>query len=120
MLARGSTRTVVIVELGSNLIMAILPLLLIPSYGLVGAAMAFFIGNLAYATIMVAVARKRSGRWLSIRTLGFFIPAATVLALSQSFSRLNPGMYWGAIPTALVTACCVWIYLNTLEGQNDE
>jgi PST family polysaccharide transporter len=120
MLARGAPRTVVIVELGSNLMMAILPLLLIPSYGLVGAAMAFFIGNLAYAAIMIAVARKRSGRWLSLRTFGFFIPAAIVLALSQYFSRLAPGMYWGAIPTALVAACCVLIYLKALDGQNDE
>ena len=120
MLARGAPRTVVIVELGSNLMMAILPVLLIPSYGLVGAAMAFFIGNLAYAAIMIAVARKRSGRWLSLRTFGFFIPAAIMLALSQYFSRLAPGMYWGAIPTALVTACCVLIYLKALDGQNAE
>jgi O-antigen/teichoic acid export membrane protein len=111
---------VVIVELGSNLMMAGLPLLLIPSYGLVGAAMAFFIGNLAYAAIMIAVARKRSGRWLSLRTLGFFIPAGIVLALSQTLSRLAPGMYWGAIPTALVTAGCFCIYLKALAGQNDE
>jgi PST family polysaccharide transporter len=119
MLARGAPRTVVIVELGSNLMMAILPLILIPSYGLVGAAMAFFIGNLVYAAIMIVVAQKRSGRWLSLRTLGFFISAGIVLALTQALSRLATGMYWGAIPTALVTAGCAWIYLKALDDPND-
>jgi PST family polysaccharide transporter len=99
--------------------LAILPLILIPSYGLVGAAMAFFIGTLVYAAIMIVVAQKRSRRWLSLRTLGFFISAGIVLALTQALSRLAPGMYWGAIPTALVTAGCAWIYLKALDGQND-
>ena len=115
MLARGAPRTVAMVEIGSNLMMAVLPLLLIPFYGLVGAAMAFFIGYLAYAVVMVAVARKRAGSWLSLRTLGLFILAGIVLALSQSLSRLTPGMYLGALLTALVTACCVWIYLKALD-----
>jgi len=120
MLARGAPRTVVIVELGSNLMMAALPLLLIPSYGLVGAAIAYFTGYLAYAIIMVAVARKRSGLWLSLRTLGMFAAAASILILAQSLARAYPGMYWGAIPTALVATGCAWIYFRVLADQDDE
>jgi PST family polysaccharide transporter len=120
MLARGSPKTVVIVELGSNLLMASLPMLLIPWYGLVGAAMAYFVGYTAYAVIMVVVARKRSGSWLSLRTLGFFGSASIVLALSQVSSRTYSGMYWGLIPTALVAAVCAWIYFKALAGQNDK
>jgi PST family polysaccharide transporter len=120
MLARGAPRTVVIVELGSNLLMAALPLLLIRSYGLVGAAIAYFTGYLAYAIIIVAVARKRSGRWLSLRTLGMFAAAASILILAQSLARAYPGMYWGAIPTALVATGCAWIYFRVLADQDDE
>jgi len=120
MLARGAPRTVVIVELGSNLMMAALPLLLIPRCGLVGAAIAYFIGYLAYAVFMVAVARKRSGRWLSLRTLGLFAAASAILILAQSLARAYPGMYWGAIPTALVATGCAWMYFRVLADQNDE
>jgi len=120
MLARGAPRTVVIVELGSNLMMAALPMLLIPRYGLVGAAIAYFTGYLAYAAIMVAVARKRSGRWLSLRTLGMFAAAATILILFQSLARVYHGMYWGAIPTALVATGSAWIYFRVLADQDDE
>jgi enterobacterial common antigen flippase len=120
MLARGAPRMVVIVELSSNLIMAVLPMILIPYQGLVGAATGFFIGYLAYAGIMVAVARKRSGRWLSSRTFGSFLAAATILGVAQSLSRACPGMYWGLIPTAVVSACCAVIYFKVLAGQTQE
>ena len=100
--------------------MAALPLLLIPRCGLVGAAIANFIGYLAYAVFMVAVARKRSGRWLSLRTLGLFAAASAILILAQSLARAYPGMYWGAIPTALVATGCAWMYFRVLADQNDE
>jgi len=120
MLARGSPKTVVVVELGSNLIMALLPMLLIPRQGLVGAAIAYFFGYLVYAAIMVAVARKRSGQWLTPRTFFFFAAAAVTLGTAQSLSRTLPGMYWGLIPTAAVTACCASIYFKIVSRPNQE
>ncbi len=121
MLARGAPRTVVIVELFSNLLMAVLPLGLIPYYGLAGAAMAFFAGYLAYAGLMIAVSRKRSGRWIGRRTAAYFLAAATVLASCQYWTRQLSGAYWGAVPTVLVTAACAWIYYKALAvRKNDE
>ena len=119
-LARGSPKTVVVVELGGNLVMALLPMLLIPRQGLVGAAIAYFFGYLVYAAIMVAVARKRSGRWLTRRTSFFFAAAAVTLGAAQYLSRMLPGMYWGMIPTAFVTAFCASVYFKILSRQNQE
>lgn len=120
MLARGSPKTVVIVEISSNMIMAALPILLMPRLGLVGVAVAYFFGYLAYATIMVAVSRKRAGHWLSAQTFCFFALAAAILGISQFVARAQPGIYWGLIPTALVSAVCIAIYLKVLAGQNKE
>ena len=119
MLAKGAPTTVVIVELSSNLAMVVLPVLLIPRYGLVGAAMAYFYGYLVYAVIMLMVARKRAGAWLSLRTLSLFIIAASILASAQYLSRITPGIYWGIIPTALVAGCCLWGYRKALSHRTD-
>jgi antigen flippase len=120
MLAKGSPRTVVAVELGSNLIMALLPMFLIPRHGLVGAAIAYFFGYLLYAAIMVAVARKRSGQWLTPRTFFFFAAAAVLLGAAQSLARTLPGMYWGLVPTVIVSGYCALIYFKILARQNQE
>jgi PST family polysaccharide transporter len=117
MLARGAPRTVVIVELFSNLLMALLPLGLIPRYGLAGAAMAFFAGYLAYAAVMIAVSRKRSGRWIGRRTAVSFTTAALVLAFCQYFTRQLSGDYWGLVPTVLVSAVCGWIYYKAISSR---
>ena len=117
MLARGAPRTVVIVELFSNLLMALLPLGLIPRYGLAGAAMAFFAGYLTYAAVMIAVSRKRSGRWIGRRTAVSFTIAALVLAFCQYFTRQLSGDYWGLVPTVLVSAVCGWIYYKAISTR---
>lgn len=117
MLARGSSRTVVIVELGSNMMMVCLPILLIPRQGLVGAASAYFIGYFAYAIIMIGVARKRAGQWLSPRTLILFAVSSIILSIAQIGSRIFSGMYWGLIPTGIVFAGCAWLYLKVITSR---
>jgi PST family polysaccharide transporter len=118
LLARGSSRAVIIVESTASIIAALLPLLLVPIYGVTGAAIGFFVGYVAYATIMLAASRKRSGRWLSLKTLGWFLLCAGFLGFSQVAVTLFEGPYWGLVPTGTAAIICAWIYFRALRGES--
>ena len=117
LVARGSMRTVVIVEVTSNLVMAALPIFLLPAFGLVGTAIGYFAGYLLYAIAMLAVARRRSGQWLCPRTLSWFGAAAALLLGAQWFATLTQGGYWGILPTGLVSLGCLLVYRRALSAQ---
>jgi len=118
LVARGSLRTVVVVEVTSNLVMAALPIVLLPAFGLVGTAIGYFIGYLLYAIAMLAVARRRSGQWLGARTLSWFGAATVLLLGAQWFATLTQGGYWGMLPTGLVALCCLFVYRRALSAQS--
>jgi PST family polysaccharide transporter len=118
LVARGSMRTVVIVEVTSNLVMAALPIILLPAFGLVGTAIGYFAGYLLYAIAMLAVARRRSGQWLCSRTLSWFGLSALLLLGAQWFAKLTQGGYWGLLPTSLVALGCLLVYRRALSSQS--
>ena len=118
LVARGSMRTVVIVEVISNLVMAALPIFLLPAFGLVGTAIGYFTGYLLYAIAMLAVARRRSGQWLCPRTLSWFGLAAVLLLVAQWFATLTKGGYWGLLPTGLIALGCLLVYRRALSSQS--
>ncbi len=118
LVARGSMRTVVIVEVASNLVMAALPIILLPAFGLVGTAIGYFTGYLLYAIAMLAVARRRSGQWLCSHTLFWFSLSALLLLGAQWFAKLTQGGYWGLLPTSLVALGCLLAYRRALSSQS--
>jgi PST family polysaccharide transporter len=118
LVARGSMRTVVFVEIASNLVMAALPIFLLPAFGLVGTAIGYFTGYLLYAIAMLAVARRRAGQWLCSRTLLWFGLAALLLVGAQWFAKLTQGGYWGLLPTGLVALGCLLVYRRALSTQS--
>jgi PST family polysaccharide transporter len=115
LLGRGSGRVVIIVELTANLIGTLLPVLLLPVFGLAGSAIAFFANYVIYTVIMVCVARSRSGRWLGGRTLGAFAIAGAVLGLAQFATAGLGSPYWGLVPSALIAAGSAWAYRRALS-----
>jgi O-antigen/teichoic acid export membrane protein len=117
LLARGSAHAVILVELFGNLVAMLLPWLLLPSFGLEGAAIGFFVSYALYAVVMLSVARFRSGRWLGGRTLAGFVAAAVVLLLAQFSVSHADGLYWGLIPTALIALGCFWTYRRALQAD---
>lgn len=118
LVARGSMRTVVAVEVTSNLVMVALPIILLPAFGLVGTAVGYFTGYLLYAIAMLAVSRRRSGQWLCSRTLSWFGLSALLLLGAQSFAKLTEGGYWGLLPTGLVALGCLHVYRSALSSQS--
>lgn len=118
LMARGSSRAMIGVDVSSSLLGAIMPVLLLPYYGLVGAAAAFLIGCLAYAGILVCVVRLRSGSWFSRVLFIQCALAATVLVLAQMSVAFFQGEYWGIIPTAVVTISCAVISYRLAKQKN--
>ena len=114
LVARGSMRTVVLIEVASNVIMAAVPIILLPWLGLVGAAIGYFVGYVIYTVTMILVARKRSGQWLCRRTLGYFMAAGAWLLSAQIFMGFAQSQYWGIIPTLFISIICILLYRKAL------
>ncbi len=115
LLARGSARSVILVELFGNVLATLLPWMLLPAFGLEGAAIAFLASYALYAMVMMCVARARCGRWLGARTLAGFAGAAGVLLLAQVSVSHAAGLYWGLLPTAIIAGGCLWAYRRALR-----
>jgi PST family polysaccharide transporter len=117
LLARGSASAVIASETIGNGVMVVLPLVLIPYYGLTGAALGFCISYVIYAGLMIVIARRRSGLWLSAPTWLSISAATSVLLLAQFSVSHAEGLYWGLIPTALIALGCFWTYRRALQAD---
>jgi hypothetical protein len=92
-----------------------MPIVLMPIYGLPGAAIGFFASYVCYTIIMIVLAYRRSGRWLGWQTLAWFLAEAAILALSQWTAGRIGGLYGGLVPSLLVTAGCAWVYFHAMK-----
>jgi PST family polysaccharide transporter len=115
--ARGSNRSVLIIELVSNLILGLLPLALIGTFGLSGAAIAFAAGYVAYAVLMTLVMRWRTGHWIGARTWAWAVLAGAALAAAQWSVASAVGDFWGLIPTGILGLLCAGIYYRTMRRE---
>ncbi|MCX6921426.1 MAG: oligosaccharide flippase family protein [Verrucomicrobia bacterium] len=115
MLARGSSSTVIVVEIVGNFILVLMPIVLMPIYGLAGAATGYFVSYVCHVIFMTIISCRRSGHWLGRQTLAWLAGAAAILGLSQWIIGLLDGLYWGLIPSIIVTAGCAWLYFHTLR-----
>jgi PST family polysaccharide transporter len=104
LLARGSSRAVIFVEGLSSTLMTALPLWLLPRLGLVGAAVSFAVGYVAYTAILLVIARRRSGSWLSMRTAAGAGLSIFVLGATQWAAASEPLLAICLVATT-VTAC---------------
>ena len=119
MLARGSSPVVIITEILGNAILVLMPVILMPIYGLTGVAIGYFLSYACYTIIMMIISFRRSGQWLGRQTLKWFAGAAIVLGLSQWLTVWLAGLYGGLIPSLIVTAGCAWLYLRTMSQDRE-
>jgi PST family polysaccharide transporter len=115
LIARGSMRTLVMIEVSSNVAMVALPIILLPAFGLIGTAIGYFIGYLLYALTLLVVARRRVGKWLGARTLLLFGAATLLMIVAQWSTTLTHGGYWGLVPTGVVTLGSFLVYRSALS-----
>ena len=118
--ARGSKRTVAVFQALSYFLMVVLGLVLIPLYGVKGAAAGYLGCGIIYAGILLVFTRRLSGRWVSFRTFFWFGVVAMTLGLSRWAVSFAEGLYWGAIPTALTAATCAFIYFKVIAKAKAE
>lgn len=113
LLARGSSRTMIFIEGGSALLMTASAVLLLRTFGLVGSAMGFACGQVVYAGLLLWVARRRSGAWVSGRTLGWVLLCAMLCLAAQGFAILELEGPWPYLPACLLglTAACLYVRL---------
>ena len=64
LMARGSSKAVMLAEGLSCACSVALPLFTVPCFGLAGAGIAFFLGHAIYAVGLLAISRRRSGGWI--------------------------------------------------------
>lgn len=115
MLARGSSTSVILAEVIGNSILAAMPIVLMPIYGLTGTAIGFFTSYVCYTIIMMILAYRRSGRWVGLQTLGWFLASALVLGLAQWLACWIDELYGGIVPSLAVTAACAWAYFQLMK-----
>jgi O-antigen/teichoic acid export membrane protein len=84
--------------------MTALPFWLLPRMGLVGAAVSFALGYVAYTVILLVMARRRSGSWLSLRTAVGAGLSSLALAATQWASASSPPLAICIVAT-IATAC---------------
>ena len=115
--ARGSTRVVLAVQCLAQALLALLPLLLTSSFGLLGTAIAFAVGHLALLVLMLVTIRSMEKTWLSLQVWGYCVASALVLGLAQWGTAAMGGGYWGLVPTGLLTMTCAGIYYRTMRRE---
>ena len=115
LLARGSSRTMMFIEGSSALLMTALAFLLLRSFGLIGSAMGFAYGQVIYALLLLWVARRRSGAWVSCRTLGWALLCAMLCLAAQGFAILDLGGPWPYLPACLSGLVAVCLYIRLIR-----
>ncbi len=111
LMARGSSRAVIMAEGFSCLCSVLLPLITVELFGLAGAGLAFFLGHAVYAVILTTVSRIRSGRWIGEAALMSLSWAIILMATVQLFAPNN----WIVVTTGgvLLAAITSWKILNS-------
>jgi PST family polysaccharide transporter len=115
LLARGSSRTMMIIEGGSALLMTALAVVLLISFGLVGCAMGFAYGQVIYAGLLLLVARRRSGAWVSGRTLGWALLCAILCLAAQGFAALDLASPWPYLPACLSALAAGYLFIRLIR-----
>jgi PST family polysaccharide transporter len=110
LMARGSSKAVILAEGFSCAFSVLLPLVLIPILGLAGAGLAFCLGHAIYAFTLVAVSRRRSGGWIGLPALQALGWASLLMGATQMFSPLS----W-IIVTVTAVAAAVAVAWFTLR-----
>lgn len=117
LLARGSSRLVLMAEALGGGATVILSLWLTSSYGLAGAGQAFLASSLIYTLCLAFILRAKSGRWVGWFTLLMCLTAALALASAKGLALLRPEWGWPLLPVAGIGAACTLIYLRTMRRE---
>lgn len=115
LVARGSSKIIVTLDCINNILLVVVTLGLLPIFGLLGTAIAAVVCQLIYLFIMLIVVKKRSGSWLSFKTMKAVLVMAFVLFLAQFSTSIFTGNYFGIIPTIVISVICAGVYFYIIH-----
>lgn len=116
LMARGSSKAVILAEGFSCACSLVLPLFAIPYFGLVGAGVAFFLGHAVYAVTLLIISRRRSGGWVGLPVWKAMALAALFMASTQMFAALS----WLVVIVAAISSAFVsWLALRSAWAMNE-
>ena len=118
LLARGSSKMIITLDCVNNILLVVVTLGLLPSFGLLGTAIAAVACQLIYLFIMLIVVKKRSGRWLSLKTMTAILITAFFLFLAQLSTRFFTGNYFGIIPTIVISVISAGVYFYIIHHNS--
>ncbi len=117
LIAKGTPRSLIAVECMGNCLAVLLPVVMLPVFGLVGAAMAFFWASLGHLAILVIVYKCRTGCWLGAGVLAWAALAGTSLSASSYWASICEDPCSDATPILALGAFCAWKYRQVMKCQ---
>ena len=117
MMARGQKRVVLMIQTTAAVLIGVSAALLIPSFGIKGAAIGFFGSNAIYLLIMLVYARRQAGVWMDGRTMRWFALSGAVLALGQLCIPADDIIILKIAPAILTAIFCGVIYLKIMKSR---
>jgi PST family polysaccharide transporter len=113
LLARGSSRAVMIVEGAAALITTLLSVFLLGTHGVEGCVVGLLLGQVGYFMLLLLVARRRSGFWLDTESFVWIIISTIACLAAQGLCGLLGGGVRGLLPAALAVTAAAVIYART-------
>ena len=110
LLARGSSQIIIIFDCANNTLMVVATFVLLPIFGLIGTAIAMIFCQLIYLFIMFIIVKKRSGKWINIKTFYALLVAGLLLLLAQLGTHFFIESYFGLIFTLAISIASAGIY----------
>lgn len=110
LLARGSSKTIIILDCANSILPVVMTFFLIPYFGLIGTAIATIAAQAIYLIIMSIIVKNRSGKYLSPKILGAILMAASLLGIAYAGTHYFPGRYFGLISTLIISAISAGLY----------
>jgi PST family polysaccharide transporter len=115
LLARGSSLQLILVESAAAVIATVLPCLLLPHYGLVSAAFAFFLSNVAHGIIIFCALGVKSGFAAGKRTIIWVTASTLAIVVAQWWAGHFAGSLLSVLPMIGVSTICACMYWRELR-----
>lgn len=117
LLARGSSRLVLMAEALGGGATILLTLWLTSSRGLAGAGQAFLASSIIYTLCLAIILRAKAGRWVGSFTILMCLSAALALASAKGLALLRPEWWWQSLLVAGISLACAFIYMRTMHRE---
>jgi PST family polysaccharide transporter len=115
LIAKTTPKHVLVIESVGNGMAILLPLAMMPAYGLKGVALGFFWASLAYLVMLIGVYHRYSGHWLGPGAIIWSTIAAAGLFLADLWAAGQTNLYLTAAPALSLGVFSAWKYRQLLK-----